>query len=272
MAIVTITIVIPSLNQGAFLEDAIRSVLDQQQPAVELIVIDGGSTDGSLSVIQRHADRLAYWVSEKDGGPAEALNKGFTRATGEILGFLNADDFLLPGSLAAVRAAFSAMSDADVISGHGYFALENGRLAVPIYSDRWDLEQFAYGTCVLVQPATFFRRAAFTRAGGFRETGRVCWDMELWADLAKTDAKFRSVHQFWAAFRLHPGSLTVDPGRTERRRLDARAVMAEVRNRPESSADRRRHLIHRLLKFLRHPFRTIRQRLFFLAKLNRWSL
>jgi glycosyltransferase involved in cell wall biosynthesis len=269
---VTISIVIPSLNQGAFLEQAIRSVLDQQQQGVELIVIDGGSTDQSLAIIERHAGALTHWISEPDRGPADALRKGFERATGEILGFLNADDFLLPGSLAAVRAAFATVPDADVISGHGYFATENGRLAIPIYSDRWHPRRFAYGACVLIQPATFFRRDAFVRAGGFRETGRVCWDMELWAALAQAGSAFRSIDRFLAAFRLHAGSLTGDPRRAERRRLDARAVMAEVRKRPESSVDRRIHLIYRVLKFVRHPLRALRQRLFVRSELSRWSL
>jgi glycosyltransferase involved in cell wall biosynthesis len=267
-----ISIVIPSFNHREYLEQAIRSVLDQQYPGLDLIVIDGASTDGSRELIAQYGARLSYWVSEPDRGPADALRKGFARATGEVFGFLNADDFLLPDALATIGKAFAADRAADVIAGHGYFATPSGELALPAYSDRWHPRRFVDGGCVLLQPATYFRRAAFERAGGIRRTGRVCWDMELWADLSRSGAVFRSIDAFLAAFRLHPQSITGGTGMAERRRLDARAVMAEIRGRPETAIDRARHLLQRLSKFARHPVRTIRQRLFFRRTLRRWSL
>jgi glycosyltransferase involved in cell wall biosynthesis len=267
-----ISMVIPSLNQRAYLEQAIRSVLDQDYPRLDLIVIDGGSTDGSRDLIAQYGSRLSYWVSEADQGPASALKKGFARAKGEVLGFLNADDFLLPGSLATIGGSFASDRTADVLSGHGYYATESGELVLPAYSDRWDVRRFSYGGCVLLQPATFFRRAAFDRAGGFRVSGRVCWDMELWADLARTGAVFRPIHTFLAAFRLHPASITGASHLAQRRQFDARAVMAEMRGRPESLGDRALHLIHRTTKFARHPARSVRQRLFFRRTLHRWTL
>jgi glycosyltransferase involved in cell wall biosynthesis len=268
----SISIVIPSLNQRRFLERAIRSIVDQEYPRIEIIVIDGGSDDSSRELLEAYAPRLAYWSSAPDRGPADALNQGFARATGDIFGFLNADDFLLPKALATVGESFAAQPDADVISGHGRFALPSGELGPPVYSDRWDPRQFAFGACVLLQPATFFRRRAFERAGGFRVSGRVCWDMELWADLARTGATFRLNEVFLAAFRLHAGSITGAPELVERRQRDARAVMAETRGRPETSFDRARHLAYRVLKFARHPGRTIQQRLFFRQTLKRWTL
>jgi glycosyltransferase involved in cell wall biosynthesis len=266
-----ISIVIPSFNHGAYLEQAIGSVLNQEYPRVDLIVIDGGSTDQSRAVIERHGARLGYWCSEPDRGPADALNKGFARAEGDVLGFLNADDFLLPGALTAIGRAFAADPAADVISGNGYYAVPSGELALPAYSDPWDFDRFANGACVLLQPATYFTRGAFTRAGGFRASGRVCWDMELWADLARTGAVFSSVDAFLAAFRLHAESITGAAGMVERRRRDARAVMAEIRGGPETTADRLNHLRHRAQKFARHPVRAARQRLFFHRILKRWS-
>lgn len=266
-----ISIVIPSLNQGRFIGPAIRSVLAQAYPHLELIVMDGGSTDDTLSVIEAYRPVLTHWESRPDRGPANALNRGFALAAGDILGVLNADDFFLPGSFAQLARAFGEQ-EADVISGHGYFADASGQLAVPAFSDRWSLQRFRYGACVLLQPATFFRRQAFKRTGGFRENGRLCWDMELWADMARAGAHFGCIDAFLAAFRLHPGSLT---GRAELRRRrvqDARDVLAEVRGRPETKGDQIMSALHRFRKFSHHPARTLQQRLHFRATLNRWSL
>jgi glycosyltransferase involved in cell wall biosynthesis len=267
----SISIVIPSLNQGAFIEAAIRSIV-AQQANVELIVMDGGSTDGTAGILRRHQHALARWVSAPDAGPAAALNAGFREASGTICGVLNADDFLLPGSLATIARAFAAMPDADVISGHGYFALPDGSLGVPLFSDRWDRTAFRYGACVLVQPATFFRRTAFDRAGGFPQTGRLCWDMELWAAMAKTGARFAAVDEHLAAFRLHPASLTGRADLQRRRRSDARAVAAAIDGRPDTAMDHLRHYWHRGRKFSRHPLRVWRQRRFLHSVLARWSV
>jgi glycosyltransferase involved in cell wall biosynthesis len=267
-----ISIVVPSLNHGAFIEHALRSVLDQRYPHLELIVVDGGSRDGTREVLERFDGQVTRWVSEPDSGPAAALNRGFAMTTGHVLGVLNADDFLLPGSLAAVAAAFAARPDTDVISGQGYFSGPDGALAIPAYSDPWNLRHFRYGACVLLQPATFFRRAAFERAGGFRTTGRVCWDMELWADMARTGARFATIETRLAAFRLHPKSITARSDQQARRRRDAREVAAELNGGRQSIADTAFHYWHRALKFARHPRRAVRQRLYFRSTLRRWSL
>jgi glycosyltransferase involved in cell wall biosynthesis len=266
------SIVIPSLNHGGFLEHAITSVVEQDYPHVEVIVMDGGSTDGSLDVIRRYGSRIAHWRSEPDSGVAAALNKGFDSATGDIFGFLNADDFYLPGALAQVADAFTTSPDVDVYSGHGYFANVSGQLGAPMFSDRWSLKRFKYGACVLLQPATFFRRSAFTEAGGFPETGRVCWDMELWARLAATGATFHTLECFLAGFRLHDTSITARMELRERRRNDARAVMAEVRGGPEGVLDRAAHAWFRTLKFASSPLRSLNRRAYVFRTLNRWSL
>ena len=267
-----ISIVIPSLNQGEYLDQAIQSVLDQGEQGIELIVMDGGSTDGTVDVIRKHERRIAHWVSRPDAGVAAALNAGFRFATGGVLGFLNADDFYLPGAFTQVADAFARLPGIEVCSGHGYFALASGELGAPMLSDRWNLTHFKYGACVLLQPATFFRRAAFDRAGGFPETGRVCWDMELWARLAATGARFHTLDAFLAGFRLHEKSIT---GRSElqyRRRQDAREVMAEMRGRPEGPLDRAGHAFFRAAKFCRNPITSLNRRAYVRRVLKRWSL
>lgn len=268
-----ISVVIPSLNQGRYLEQSIRSVLLQGYPRIELIVVDGRSSDGSAATIAQYAGWLKHWASEPDLGPADALRKGFRAAAGDIYAFLNADDFYLPGCLEKVATAFQAQTSADVVSGHGYFVKASGQLGVPLFSDRWSLDRFRNGACVLVQPATFFRRQAYERAGGFRH-GRAstCWDMELWADMALAGARFHSMNDFIAAFRLHAGSITGAAEFRRQRVRDSLAVMARMRGRPDSLRDVLLRFLHRARKFLEHPLRTFRQRLFVHRTLGRWSL
>jgi glycosyltransferase involved in cell wall biosynthesis len=247
-------------------------VLLQGYPNLEVIVIDGGSKDGSAETIQRYGSWLTRWVSERDAGPTQALNKGFKLATGEILGFLNADDFYLPGGLAKVAREFRLYPSADVVSGHGYLATASGELGVPVFSDRWNPRKFEFGTCVFVQQATFFRRRAFEQAGGFNESLRTCWDMELWSDLARCGASFHGFEEFVAAFRMHQGSITGSSSLRAQRQQDERAILRKFRGREETSRDRLYRLLYRLRKFCSHPRRTFRQRAFLYATLKRWSM
>lgn len=267
-----VSIVTPSYNQARFIEETIRSVLLQGYPSLEYIIMDGGSTDGSVETIRRYENRLAYWSSEPDRGAAAALNKGFRHATGEILGFLNTDDFLLPGCLPRIVREFQRHPFADVVSGNGYFVGASGELARPIYSDIWCLRRFAYGSCVLIQPATFFRRTAFEKAGGFNEAYMTVWDAELWARLALAGAQFHRIDEFLAAFRLHGESISGAARVGVRSRLDLEGIFEKIMGRPRSNLDRIRGLVYRLLKFCRHPRRTLGDRLFLRSTLKRWSL
>ena len=267
-----ISIVTPSFNQGRFVEEALRSVLLQGYPRVELIVVDGGSKDGSVETIAQYDPWLKHWRSEPDLGPADALNKGFAFASGDILGFLNADDFYLPGCLTTIAEEFRLRPEAEVLSGHGYFAKPSGELGTPTLSDRWSLRRFQHGACVLVQQATFFRRSAFERVHGFRQHTGTCWDMALWADMALAGATFGSLPEFIAAFRLHAGSITGSADLRVSRIRDAMAVIEHMRGRPESFTDRLLGLFYRGLKFSGHPRLTLQQRVFFHSTLGRWSL
>ena len=262
----------PSLNQGAFLEEAIRSVLLQSYPNLELIVVDGGSTDDSAETIARYAPWLAHWICEDDEGPADALNKGFAHATGEILGFLNSDDFLLPGCLARVADEFKARPGSDVVSGHGFMAKASSELATRIFSDRWDVTRFTYGACILVQAATFFRRRVFQRVGGFDATNRTAWDGRLWADMALAGATFHSIDEPLAVHRIHPASISGNARLRKQRFRDMSTVQRMLRGRCEIPRDRLYSLFYRLRKFSGHPGRTLRQRWFFYSTLRRWSL
>lgn len=177
-----ISIITPSYNQGQFLEETIRSVLDQGYPNLEYMIFDGGSQDQSVEIIQKYADRLAYWVSERDRGQSHAINKGFLRCTGEIIAWLNSDDLYVPGALAFVADTFASYpevdllyGDAEIIDASGKFIMH--RKELPIDPSMGNL--IGWGL-LIPQPAAFFRRRVLDRAGLLDETLRYCLDAEFW--------------------------------------------------------------------------------------------
>lgn len=182
-----ISVVTPSLNQAPYLETCLRSVIEQGYPRLEYLVIDGGSTDGSVEIIRRHADRLAYWVSEPDRGQADAINKGFRRARGTLVTWLNADDFLYPGALAVMARHHAANPDASFYFAAGDRVDVHGRKrfshypAAPIVFDR---DALITGLNYILQPACFINRQHLMAAGYLDESLHYGLDTDLWIRLA----------------------------------------------------------------------------------------
>jgi glycosyltransferase involved in cell wall biosynthesis len=202
-----VSIITPSYNQAAFLEQTIQSVLLQDYAPLEYIIVDGASSDGSLEIIQRYSDRLTWWLSEPDRGQAEAINKGFQRARGEIVAWLNSDDIYLPGAVTGAVAVLKAnpalgmvYSDAITIDtdGHPLNRLTFGdwRLA--------DLMAFR----IICQPAVFMRRTVLEQAGLLDPDYHFMLDHQLWLRLARL-APIQHSTQTWAAARYHPGAKNV---------------------------------------------------------------
>ena len=204
----TISIVTISYNQAQFLEQAIHSVVDQHFADLEYIVVDPGSTDGSRSIIENHRDRIDHIVLKPDSGPAQGLNHGFARARGQIFGFLNADDYLLPGSLQSVTAAFLRFPKADVITAHGWLVDVDGKPIRKKHSNRFGAWRYLYRGAHLLQQSTFFRAEAFRKAGGFNEDNRTCWDGELWLDMALAGCQFQLLHEYFSCFRTYDQSIS----------------------------------------------------------------
>jgi glycosyltransferase involved in cell wall biosynthesis len=197
-----ITVVTPSFNQGRYIEATIRSVLDQNYPNLEYLVLDGGSTDGSVDIIRRYADRLTYWVSEPDGGQAAAIAKGFRRATGDILAWLNSDDLYLPGALATVGQTFARDPSAQFVYGSRHVVDEDGRL-IRVYHPPTLFHRFyfAFGQWI-PQECAFWRRGLYDRAGGIDEAMFFALDLSLFMRMRRW-SNFTRIPQELAAIRMH---------------------------------------------------------------------
>jgi hypothetical protein len=204
------TVITPSYNQAQYLEATIRSVLLQGYPALEYIVVDGGSTDGSVEILRRYAPWLASWVSEPDRGQAHALNKGFAAATGELVGWLNSDDLLVPGALHRLAAAHRADAEAIVVGDVYEFDDADGR--VRLVRQR----EITVGNLVLPalsglrwhQPGIYAPGALQRRAGPLDESLRYAFDQD-WLCRLLAHAPVRYLGAPVAAFRLHGASKTV---------------------------------------------------------------
>jgi glycosyltransferase involved in cell wall biosynthesis len=197
--------VTPSLNQGAFLDEAIRSVLAQDYPHLEYAVVDGGSTDGSVDIIRRYEDRLAWWTSGPDGGQAAALNRAFGRMQGDLLGWLNSDDALLPGAVGRVVAEFEREPDLVLVYGNADFVDEDGRRLFTLRAREFDVAAMRR-TCSnhVVQPGSLFRREALRP---FNERAYYFFDFE-WV-LGLPAERVRRIPETLAVYRVHPGSKSV---------------------------------------------------------------
>jgi glycosyltransferase involved in cell wall biosynthesis len=202
-----VSIVTPSFNQGRYLEETIQSVLAQDYPRLEYLVVDGGSDDGSVGVIERYADRLAWWTSEPDGGQAAALNKGFARASGEIVGWLSSDDTLLPGAVARVVAELERVPDAQLVYGEALFVDEGGRELFPLPPRPFDVEAMVRACANhVVQPGSLFRRRALDLAGPLDEEAHYLFDFEFALRLWQAGGKATAVPDRLATYRVHADS------------------------------------------------------------------
>ena len=197
-----VSIVTPSYNQAPFLEQTMQSVLEQDYPHIEYIVVDGGSTDNSVGVIKKYADRLAYWISEKDSGQAEAINKGFARANGEIVAWLNSDDYYLRNTISIVVRCFEQNPDVVMVYGD-MFAVDGNDETMNVLRYRQlslkDLLCFQ----IIGQPSVFFRRSALEKVGRLDPTFHFMLDHHLWIRLAQL-GRILHIPQVWSAARYHP--------------------------------------------------------------------
>lgn len=205
-----ISIVTPSYQQAPYLQQTIDSVLSQGYPNLEYIIIDGGSSDGSVDIIKRYESRLAYWVSEKDRGQTHAINKGFARATGDIFAYLNSDDYYLPGTLERVASAFCSDDTLDLVHGRCRYVDASGSPTgeqfgsitrfdeiVDLWSVWWQRRQF-------VQPEVFWTRRIAEKVGPFREELHFVMDYDYWLRVLLAGGKVGRIDAEIGCFRVTP--------------------------------------------------------------------
>lgn len=244
-----ISIVTPVLNQAQFLEPALRSVLDQNYPNLEYIVVDGGSTDGSVDIIRRYADRLHYWVSEPDKGMYDALNKGLAMSTGEVMLWLNSDDMLHPHALDNISRIFSSFEHVHVITGINTAFDERGRViaaGLPRNFSKYDvlLNNFEW----IQQESTAWRRTLWNKAGGKVDSSlRLAGDLDLWLRFLMLEKLYRC-EVLVGGFRFRSGQLSVD--QRERYMKEALEITRKMRSSLTSS-EKRQLFVLQLIKAVR---------------------
>lgn len=203
-----VSIVTPSFNQAPFLEATMQSVFDQDYQEIDYIVIDGGSTDGSQAIIEKHAAKLAYWVSESDRGQTDAINKGFAKAGGQYLAWLNADDRLRPQAVREAVEYLETHPDVGLVYGDADYIDASGRVVGRFPAAQTDYARLRRGYVHIPQQASLWRAELWQRVGPLDATFTFAMDYDLWVRLAKI-SQLQYLPRAWAEFRLHADSKTI---------------------------------------------------------------
>jgi GT2 family glycosyltransferase len=246
-----VTIVTPSYNQGRFLEATLRSVLEQDYPNIEYLVVDGASTDNSVEIIRKYADKITWWVSEKDSGQSEAINKGLRRARGEIVAWLNSDDVYQPGAVSAAVAAFRSRPDAGVVYSDALAIDADGRPFNLMRARQYSLTDLM-AFQIICQPAAFMRRSVLEQVHYLDPAYHLLMDSLLWMNMARV-APIVYVPQTWAAARYHDQAKNRTRGAAYGR--EAKVLIDDLKSQPEFTeiivADQKRIMagVHRFDAF-----------------------
>ena len=225
-----ISVVIPSYNQVQYLESTLRSILEQSYPNLELIVIDGGSTDGSVAIITKYAPKISYWVSEPDGGQTKGLIKGFSRSTGEIQCWINSDDMMAPNCLFEVAAYFRDHPRAEAVFGNATWI---DGLGWPLREQReigFNRFIWLYTYNYIPGMSMYWKRSLYEAVGGLNPSFDLAMDADLWSRFSDV-TKIRHVRRNWSFMRYYPEQ----KNRRLRERSDAEDLVIRRRYLKEES-------------------------------------
>ncbi len=204
-----ITLVMPSFNQAAFLEEAICSVLAQKYPRLEFILLDGGSSDGSVGIIQQYANHLHYWHSRPDAGQADALQQGFAMGSGELMGWLNSDDVLLPGAIERIVQAYHANPNGGLFAGNLVWIDQQGKIVRCKRHPSQAPFFIRHGVFAVAQPGSFFTPQDYAPVGGLNASLRYVMDADLYIRMLAQGTRYIHVDAWLSGFRLQHASKTV---------------------------------------------------------------
>lgn len=216
----SISVVIPSFNQGEFIEETILSVVGQQYPNLEVLVIDGGSTDNTIEIIEKYTEKISYWHSKKDKGQADAINQGMNLCSGDIVCWLNSDDVYLPGTLLDIGKKFVGRSEENYLIYGGAVTINQSnepissgcQTAAPLEKFRLTYEDF------IVQPSSFWTRKLWQSVGELNIDYNYVLDWE-WFIRASKIAEFEYVRRFYSVYRYHPGHKSSNGGIRRRKEI-----------------------------------------------------
>ncbi len=204
-----VSIITPTFNRGKFLEENILSIKGQNYSNIEHIVVDGGSTDNSIDILKKYEKTYNLkWVSERDNGCADAMNKGFKMATGDVFCWLDSDDIYLPGTIRKIAEIFKKRPDIDVVFGDIYFANQNGKIEGCIKHTKFDIEALIYVGMVLSPQATFWRKSIGQKIGIFDTKFLRIADADFFIRMGLFGANFYHLRDFLSIYRLHSEQLT----------------------------------------------------------------
>jgi glycosyltransferase involved in cell wall biosynthesis len=217
------SIITPAFNSGKYIESTIRSVVNQGYGDFEHIVMDGGSKDGTIEILKRYPH--LNWISEKDSGQSDAINKGFSKSTGEILAWQNADDLYLPGAFEKVAQCFRENPEVDLVYGDYQLISMDGSWICDVHPIDWSLWKFAHGRFVPLQPTAFWRRRVYERLGDLRTDLHYCMDVDFFSRAARSFT-FKRIPAILGQFRVHDESKTQNRENHQKVLAEHRKVLA----------------------------------------------
>jgi len=249
-----VSIITPSFNQAPYLERTIISIHNQGYPNLEHVVIDGGSTDGSVEILKRYGKRFAYWHSGPDRGQSDAINLGSSKATGQYMMWINSDDLLMPGALHRLVETFRQHPDADLVYGNQVEIDHADRVIKRLYTTDFDIRDFIWEVNIIVhQQSALWRKDLFDNLGGLR-LFRYAMDYDLIYRMFRAGARFHLIPDFLSAFRVHSEGLTGSGEVARKRGKEVDAAFRDFTGRDRNRWDRVvRRPSYKIRRLLGHP-------------------